>query len=442
MRLPSLKLASLDIKTLSGYGVALGCALFLLALIPGLGGLLILSGMVYWAVFVSAWQRLNRRNKRQCGFLLVVGVVALVVAVFTDVTVPVFSLLQGNLAIVAMLTGVSLLGLLPDSTKPKPPMTGVKGFASTWASIQLLGAVINMSAVFVVGDKLQRQSGQLSGPQYSILVRALTSAGWWSPFFASVAVALSIAPDAEFHHLAVIGLPLSIMACALSCWEFKRSGQIEAFQGFPLSVSSLAFPVLLAALVLIFHYFVMPEAAILSIVTLLSPISVVLFLFLRGGPRHTRQRLRDHAHIRLPNMANEVSLFLAAGFLSTTVSLALQGLLGEGWSLFDHFGFFEAYLCFLVICGISLMGLHPIVGISLMSSMVPASGADNTLLAFVSLCTWAVGTAISPLSGINLSVAGKYGADNFAIARSNWFYGALMAGVVALAMLVLTWTLP
>ena len=441
MRFNKLDMAELDIKTLSGYGVALGCALFLLALIPGFGNLLILSGFVYWLVFISSWKRLNGRNKRQSSLLLSVGVIALFVALFSDVSIPVFSLLQGNLAIVAMLTGVSLLGLLPDTTKPKAPMTGVKGFASTWASIQLLGAVINMSAVFVVGDKLQRQSGQLSKPQYSILVRALTSAGWWSPFFASVAVALSIAPDAEFHHLAVIGLPLSVIACAVSCWEFTRKKEIEDFQGFPLAVSSLTFPVILAILVLVFHYFVMPNAAILSIVTLLSPISVAVYLFLRSGPRHTRQRLRNHAHIRLPNMANEVSLFLAAGFLTTTVSLALKGVLGEEWSLFDHFGFLEAYLCFVVICGISLLGLHPIVGISLMSSMVPASGADNTLLAFVSLCAWAVGTAISPLSGINLSVAGKYGADNFDLARSNWFYGATMAIVVAIAMLVLSLTL-
>ena len=120
-------------------------------------------------------------------------------------TIPFVHLLEGELGIVAMLTGVSFLGLLPDNTKQQAPITGTKGVISTWASVQLLGAVINMSAVFVVGDKLQRLSQNMSSEQLAILTRALTSAGWWSPFFASVAVALSVAPNAAFHHLAMIG---------------------------------------------------------------------------------------------------------------------------------------------------------------------------------------------------------------------------------------------
>ncbi|MGB5997809.1 MAG: hypothetical protein WBG31_10945, partial [Marinomonas sp.] len=140
-----------------------------------------------------------------------------------------------------------------------------------------------------------------------------------------------------------------------------------------------------------------------------------------------------------PNMANEVSLFLSAGLLTKAVSLALAGVLGANWSLFDSFGFVEAFSCFVGICAIALLGLHPIVGISLMSSLVPAHGVDNTLLAFVCLCSWGVGTAISPLSGINLSVAGKYAVDNFQLARSNLLYGVLMSLVVAIAMYMLAW---
>ena len=61
------------------------------------------------------------------------------------------------------------------------------------------------------------------------------------------------------------------MACALSCWEFKRKGVTAHFVGFPISLQSLLFPVVLAVLVLIFHYYVMPDIAILAIVTLLRP---------------------------------------------------------------------------------------------------------------------------------------------------------------------------
>ena len=442
MRLPTFKLNQLNNKVLSGFGVAMAGAVFLLSLIPGLSGLSIVSALIYWLVCIAAWPRINERNKRQIVLLLGVGLVALLFALQTEVTIPFVHLLEGNLGIVAMLTGVSFLGLLPDNTKQQAPITGTKGVISTWASVQLLGAVINMSAVFVVGDKLQRLSQKMSSEQLAILTRALTSAGWWSPFFASVAVALSVAPNAAFHHLAMIGVPIALMACALSCWEFKRKGVTAHFVGFPISLQSLMFPVVLAVLVLIFHYYVMPDIAILAIVTLLSPVSVVTLLVLKSGPRHSRQRLRDHAHFRLANMSNELSLFLAAGFLTTTVGLALKGWLGSEWSLFEHFGAFEAYLCYLAICGIALLGLHPIVGISLMSSFVPYTEVNNTLLAFVSLCSWAVGTSISPLSGINLSISGKYGVDNYQLAKYNWFYGALMSVLVAIALFVLSSIFP
>ena len=433
--------SAFSLHRLSGYGVALACGLFLVSIIPGANWAYILSALCYWAVFIMAWPRLNPRNKKQIRLLLGVAIIALVIAYFYDVDLDFFTLIEGNLGIVAMLSGVSVLGLLPDGVKQKAPIVGAKGVVSTWSSVHLLGAVINMSSVFLVGDKLRRNTGSLSESQYSILVRALTSAGLWSPFFASMAVALSIAPNAEFHQLAMIGVPMALFSCLISLWEFNKKDVLADFVGFPLAFHALVFPISLASSVLVFHYFIMPDLAILSIVTLLSPVFVITLLVLKSGSGYTKQRLKDHIHIRLPNMANEVSLFLSAGLLTKAVSLALAGALGVNWSLFDSFGFVEAFACFIGICGIALLGLHPIVGISLMSSLVPAEGANNTLLAFVCLCSWGVGTAISPLSGINLSVAGKYAVDNFQLARANLLYGGLMSLVVAAAMFCLAWVI-
>jgi hypothetical protein len=272
-----------------------------------------------------------------------------------------------------------------------------------------------------------------------VLVRGLTSAGLWSPFFASLAVALSIAPDAEFYHLALLGMPMALCSCAITVWEFKRNGNSQDFTGFPIAIPSLFFPVMLAFLVIVFHYFILLDVPILSVVALLSPISVMVLLTFKRGVKNTVRQLNNHVKIRLSNMANEIALFLSAGFLSKAVSLALMSVFGENWSIFSDFSFVEAILCFVSICILSLLGLHPIIGISLMSSLVPAAGVDNTLLAFVSLSSWALGTAISPLSGINLSIAGKYNVDNFQLARSNWLYGVLMAGVVIVAMAVLVY---
>lgn len=421
----------------SGIGAAIGCILFLFALIPGWEALYTASALCYWSIFLFSWTRLNPRNKRQINLLMIVALSALAVVIFSDISLISLNLLEGNIGIVAMLTGVSLLGLLPDSVKKLYPAKGRKGIIHTWLSTHLLGSVINMSAIFLVGDKLQRQSGTMTMPQYTVLVRGLTSAGLWSPFFASIAVALSIAPDAKFYNLVLLGIPIALFSCIITLWEFKRNGNLDTFIGFPIAIHSLFFPVSLAFFVIIFHYFILLETPILAVVTLLSPVFVIVLLILKKGFQSTNRQLKNHVYTRLSNMGNEFSLFLSAGFLSKTVSLALMAIFGENWSIFNEFGFIEAISCFIGICILSLLGLHPIIGISLMSSLIPASNVDNTLLAFVSLSSWAVGTAISPLSGINLSIAGKYGIDNFQLARSNWLYGAMMACIVAVAMMIL-----
>lgn len=424
-------------QTLTGYLVAAGCVLYLLSLLPGFGGASFLSATCYWFVLFLAWSRLNVRNKKQVSLLIFVGIIAFTGLLILPGEIVWSSLLKGNMGIISMLIAVSTLGLLPSQVKPKPPIAGVKGVLSTWGSVHILGAVINMSSVFLVGDKLQERA-KMTPPQLAVIVRALTTAGFWSPFFASMALALSIAPNAQYHNLAMIGIPVALIACSLSLWEFKHRNLLMNFSGFPLARETLTFPLLLAFLVLFFHYFIMPKVAILSIVTLLSPLIAFTALLLQGGIRHAKKRSQDHARYRLPSSANEVSLFLAAGFMTSAIAMLTHNVFGENWSLFAQFGFKEAYLCYLVICFISLLGLHPIVGISLMSSLVPATEANNTLLAFVSISSWGVGTAISPLSAINLSIAGKYEVDNYHLAKGNWFYGALMSLIVAIAMFILS----
>ena len=54
----------------AGYGVAMAGAVFLLALIPGLSSLSIVSALIYWLVCIAAWPRINERNKRQIVLLL------------------------------------------------------------------------------------------------------------------------------------------------------------------------------------------------------------------------------------------------------------------------------------------------------------------------------------------------------------------------------------
>jgi hypothetical protein len=58
-------------------------------------------------------------------------------------------------------------------------------------------------------------------------------------------------------------------------------------------------------------------------------------------------------------------------------------------------------------------------------------GVDPSLLAFAFLAGWAVGTAVAPLSGMNLFLVGRYGVPPQALARAGGGYVLRMLGVVA-----------
>ena len=51
----------------------------------------------------------------------------------------------------------------------------------------------------------------------------------------------------------------------------------------------------------------------------------------------------------------------------------------------------------------------------------------QTLFAFVALSAWAVGTSVGPLSGINLSLQGRYGVSGYQMMKNNLPYAGMMS---------------
>ncbi|MFO7908842.1 MAG: hypothetical protein R6U42_02210, partial [Halomonas sp.] len=78
--------------------------------------------------------------------------------------------------------------------------------------------------------------------------------------------------------------------------------------------------------------------------------------------------------------------------------------------------------------------------VSVLASMLPLEGAEQTLFAFVALSAWAVGTSVGPLSGINLSLQGRYGVSGYHMMKNNLIYAAaLSSGVVVMISLLGAW---
>lgn len=358
------------------------------------------------------------------------GLLMLLVArVVYDAEVDWPAMLQGNAFVAAMLVGVSFITLVgKQQGRKKAPgkkLTGYGGILRTWLGVHFLGTILNMSTIIMVGDRLAR-SGPLSMPQFLALNRGLSSAATWSPFFASMGIVIALAPEMQYSYVAMFGLPLALLSGLLTTLELGRRFDLREVYGFSLAPSSLLMPGIMALLVMVFHFWLTPRLSIVGIITFLIPM-VALLYNLRDGPRYTFRRIRQHTTTRLPAMRGEISLFLAAGLLTLGLSTLVASIAGNDWTLFASFGAAQGMISFLAIVLSALAGLHPIIGISVLASMVSLQGSEHTLFAFAGLCSWAIGTSVGPLSGINLSLQGRYGVSGYRMMKNNLFYAGVMS---------------
>jgi hypothetical protein len=136
-------------------------------------------------------------------------------------------------------------------------------------------------------------------------------------------------------------------------------------------------------------------------------------------------------------MRGEISLFLCAGLLTQGLSTFIGAATGSEWTLFAQFGAPQAVASFLAIVASAVVGLHPIIGVSVLASVLELGGDRQTLFAFVALASWAVGTSVGPLSGINLSLQGRYGVSGSEMMRHNLGYAGAMTALVVMAIVIL-----
>ncbi|CAO1665113.1 MAG: hypothetical protein M1154_13910 [Gammaproteobacteria bacterium] len=423
-------------QRLAGVLILLG----LIAQIIGFTGLLGTAHAVsylLWVAVLLLWRDIPRRSRAQAGVLMALGTLMLLVARFVygaEVDWP--AMLQGNAFVAAMLVGVSFISLIgKQGTKGATGqrVTGAGGILRTWLGVHFLGTILNLSTVFMVGDKLARR-GPLTTPQLLALNRGLSSAALWSPFFASMAVVIALVPDVQYAQIAVVGFPMAMLSGLLTTLELRRRFDLTEVDGFSLSPRSLLMPVGMAALVMLFHFWLTPSLTIVSIITFLLP-GVAVLSNLRDGPRFTLRRIRQHTTTRLPAMRGEISLFLAAGLLTIGLSTLVSAAAGSDWTLFTRFGTPQAMISFAAITLSALVGLHPIIGVSVLASILNLQSGEQTLFAFVALSSWAVGTSVGPLSGINLSLQGRYGVSGYRMMKNNLLYAAVMSllSLVAIA---------
>lgn len=386
--------------------------------------MLVVPTLLAWLVPLLMWRNLGKGACNQSSLLIIIGCLALFFSAGQGVFLGWKQIFAVNLPLLGMFVAVSFLAMtntgIEDYSLPK----GKAAVIITAVGTHLLGAIINLSVLFVFGDRLQK-NGILTRTQMIILARSFCSAAWWSPFFIATGVALTYAPGMSWQKTVIPGAIMSLLAIGYSIVEvccFRK----EEFSGYPFKTESLVVPLFLASVVIGVHHF-QPDISILNIICLISPAGAILFM--KGRPRIAT--LQYFINTKLSSVSSQFTLFLAAGVFST----GIKSITHVYPALFSLEGTVFTPALFSIVLGlmiaIGIMGVHPVVSIAIVSPLLLPLNLDPSQLGFLFLSSWAVSTACSPLSGVGLALVSRYQASPRGIIQDNWHYAIVMWAIVS-----------
>lgn len=375
--------------------------------------------LLAWVAMAAMWPTLKSSARKQSLILFILGFAGLLTGVLAGTEINWFKVFAGNVPLLSMFVAISFLSLTnaPPSDEQLPK--GSKAAAITAIGTTLLGAIINLSVIFVFGDRLKRD-GKLTDAQQIVLSRCFSAAAWWSPFFIATGVAIMYAPGMAWKSTMVPGLIMAALGISYTILDIKRRGS-ASFHGYPIKVESLFIPLLLATSVLLLHHY-LPQINIVVLISILSVIGSLLFM--KDRPR--LPALKHFADERLLSAGSQFALFLAAGVFSAGIST----LLAINPDLIDLHQFAFDTPLFALCSGMmilaGLVGVHPVITIAIVSPILLPLNPNTTSLGFMFLSTWAISTGSGPLSGIGLVMTGRYGATPKQIVKNSWHYVLVM----------------
>lgn len=393
-----------------------------------------LSGLAGWSAAVLLWPALGGPQRKQAIILTGIGLLTALASLWYGSRFPWSQMFSQNHALLSMITAVSFIRLvaIPAAGVADALPSGPRAFRHTLFGLHAFGAVINISAMIIIGDRLTRDRG-LDRITTTVLSRGFSTCAFWSPFFAAMATVLTYSPHAQLLQLMLVGIPLALcgMFYTIAEWSLRRGPELATFGGYPIRLDSLLVPGLLGAGVLSLH-FALPGASILILIASLSLVITMMMLILRTGPVAATRRFAEHIGTQLPSMRNELFLFLGAGVLATGLDTLLPSL--NLWLPFSAFTAATAWLTLVFLVALAVAGIHPIIMVSTVAIVVAPLHPDPSMLAMVFLMSWAIGVTVSPLSGQNVLLASRYNVNLLHLMRWNSGYSLFMLALCAGAL--------
>lgn len=415
----ALSVQAPDLRSLAGHLLGL---MVVLTVVHGLAPQWLPAwpaGLAAWLAGVVLWPRLSRVDRLQSAVLVALGALGMAVGLRAGAELDWHAVLVRNHALLAMLAAVSFLRLLRlvggDAERPVP--VGFGAFLRSMLGVHLFGATINMSAVFIVGDRLAAHAPMTLGTQVA-LARCFTAGALYSPFFAAMGVVLVYVPEAHFATLVATGLPIALfsMLYAVAAAWLGSADRLASFAGYPLTVASLWVPAVLAVGVLVMHA-ALPRVSVLVVIAALAPLLALLTLLVRDGRRRCLRELQAHLRAGLPQMGGLLALFLSAAVLATGIDAILMAL--PAWLPFEQFDNEAALVTLLSMAALAAVGVHPLILVAAIAAWLAPLRPPPDLLATVFLIAWGSGGTLNPLSGVHLAMAARYRLPNWRVPLIN-----------------------
>ncbi len=391
-----------------------------------------IGGCAAWLAALLLFADTTLVLKLQVSAILLAGIGLIGFANAHGATIDPDFIISSSTGLMTMIASVGFLRLvvIPDARSDERLPVGAGAYLRTLLGLNIASSVINISAPILISDRIHeyRALDRLTAQSF---VRVFCGVSSWSPFFGAMAVVLTYVADARLLWVIVAGFPFMLIGLIGVYLEarLRFAKDMQTFVGYPTQLEALRVPALLILVTLIAAQ-LLPATPILVLISISALLVTLAVLMGRRGLQDSLGRLGDHVATGLPRIVNELCLFLAAGVLAAGIS----ALIGHGvfTNPFSEFDAWTAVELLALIVAAGMFGIHPIVTISSLSSMLLGLDPNPELLAATFLFGWHLGTCASPLSGTNLVFQGRYGIPSWKMALWNWPYALTMLAVAAL----------
>ncbi|MEQ8663832.1 MAG: hypothetical protein RLW62_23685, partial [Gammaproteobacteria bacterium] len=203
------------------------------------------AGLLAWLVGLALVGTIPRFQQVQVALMCASGLAALALAASRGDIHVLVPLVESNQAMLAMLATVSFLRMIAPSgagVAERLPR-GRRALWQTLVATHLFGAIVNISAVFIVGHRIARD-GALTPLQAKVVSRGFVAAACWSPLFAAMAVVLHYVPAVDMLAVSRVNLVLAVLLLGYCLLELLPDPGAADFVGFPLHREALTVPVI------------------------------------------------------------------------------------------------------------------------------------------------------------------------------------------------------